>query len=178
MSEKKLIIDQLKTSYEGIFDLTGLYRMIDQFFYDKGFDKRERLNTEQIMPSGRMIKIEILPFKNVTDYFKIIVKIRFYGTNIKRVEIERDGAKIPLSEGKIMIIIDGYVESDRFSRWEQTPFLWFLRTIFDKYVFKGYYLRAEQWLLSDVEDIQSRIKSFLNVYRGKSRDTITAHVIG
>jgi len=39
MAEKKLVIDQVKLTYDGIFDLNGLYRTIDAWFYEKGYDK-------------------------------------------------------------------------------------------------------------------------------------------
>ena len=165
MAEDRLIIDQLKFTYEGVFDLPGLYRMINAFYYERGWDWGEHMNTEQILPSGRNIKIELTPFKNITDYYKNKVRIRIDGEDVKRVEIEKDGAKIPLQEGTLKIVFDGWIRSDRYSRWEDKPFLWFLRTIFDKYVFKDHYSKAEQWLFSDVEDIYLRVKSFLNVYR-------------
>ncbi|MBI4153189.1 hypothetical protein HY497_01580 [Candidatus Woesearchaeota archaeon] len=165
MSETRLIIDQMKLTYEGVFDLPGLYRLINSFYYERGWDWGEKINTEQILPTGRSIDIELTPFKNITDYYKNMVRIRISGDEIKRVEIEKDGAKIPLQEGKLKIVFDGYIRSDRYSRWEQKPLHWFLRTIFDKYVFKNHYAKAEQWLFSDVEDIYLRIKSFLNVYR-------------
>ncbi len=178
MSEKKLIIDQLKFAYDGPFDLPGLYRLIDSFFYEKGFDKHEKLNVEQVLPTGRSIKIEVIPYKNLSDYFRIHIRIRIYGSDIKRIEIEKDGAKIPLSDGKLMVIIDGYIESDRHSVWEDRPTFWFIRTIFDKYIFKGHYMKAEQWLVSDVEDIYQRMRSFLNVYKYRERGILAPHVIG
>ena len=58
MSEKKLVIDQLKLTYEGIFDLNGLYRMIDSWFYEKGYDRWELKNYEQVLPTGKDIEIE------------------------------------------------------------------------------------------------------------------------
>lgn len=177
MSEKRLIIDQLKFTYEGLFDMHGLYRLIDSFFYEKGFDKHEKLNVEQVMPTGKSIKVEMIPYKNITDYFKIHVRIRLHGVDIKQTEIDKEGVKIPINDGKIMIIFDGYVESDRHSKWEKSPLHWFIRTMFDKYIFKGHYLKAEQWLVSDVEDIYLRIKSFLNVYKYHERGIITEHVL-
>ena len=74
MSEKKLVVDQLKLTFEGIFDLNGLYRTIDSWFYEKSYDKLEKRNYEQVLPSGKDIEIELLPWKKTTDYFKNIVR--------------------------------------------------------------------------------------------------------
>ncbi len=178
MGEKRLIIDQLKFTYEGVFDLPGLYKLMDDFFYEKKYDRMEKLNTEQVFPNGRSIKIETIPFKNITDYFNIHVRIRIYATELKRVEIEKDGTHLSLQEGKILLVFDGYVNSDRQNWWQKRPILWFLRTLMDKYVFKGHYGKAEQWLYSDVEDLYLRIKAFFNVYRTvQERDILSRQIL-
>src|SRR3989338_925205 len=179
MSENRLIVDQTKLTYEGVFDLKGLFEMITQFFYEKGGDYVEKLNTEQIMPQGKTIKIELAPYKNITDYYKLIYRIRIYGTGIKQVELSKDGAKVPLDDGKLMIVIDGYIMSDRYNKWENQPVQWFFRALVDKYIFKVHFLKAEQWLLSDIDDLYLRIKSFLNVYRhARDRGAIAEQIIG
>ncbi len=165
MSEKKLVIDQMKLTYEGIFDLNGLYRLIDGWFYQKGYDKWEKKNFEQIMPTGKDVEIEMLPWKKTTDYFKNILKIRMKFTSIKDVEIEKNGVKMRLNQGRVMMIFDGYLESDYDQRWEDKPLFFLIRTLFDKYVFKSYFNKYEKWLVNDVYDLHGRIQRFLNLYR-------------
>ncbi len=165
MSEKKLVIDQMKLTFEGIFDLNGLYRTIDAWFYEKNYDKFEKKNFEQIMPTGKDIEIEILPWKKTTDYFKNVIKIRMRFTGIKDVEIEKEGVKLRLNQGRIMMIFDGYLISDYDQKWEDKPLFFLIRTLFDKYVFKPYFNKFEKWLINDVYDIHGRIQRFLNLYR-------------
>ena len=101
MSERKLVVDQLKLSYVGIFDLNSLYRMIDAFFYDKGYDKQELKNFEQVLPSGKDIEIELLPYRKYTDYFKGLIKIRIKFTKIKDVFVEKENKKLKINNEKI-----------------------------------------------------------------------------
>jgi hypothetical protein len=177
MSEKRLVVDQLKFAYTGLFDLPGLYKLIDSFFYEKGYDKRESMNSEQVMPDGRDIYLELMPFKSITDYFKMQVKIRLHVGHMKKLEIDRDGAKVPINEGELSIVFDGYLQSDRQGRWNNTPVQWFIRTIFDKYIFKGHFVRAEQWVVSDIDDLYKRITAFLNTYRGRERNLVAGHIM-
>jgi len=165
MSEKKLVIDQMKLDYSGLFDLNGLYRMIDSWFYEKGYDKWELKNYEQVMPHGKDITIELLPWKKITDYFKNTIRIRINGVGIKDIEVEKKGVKLKLNQGKIMMIFDGYLESDYEHRWEKKPYFFLIRTVFDKYLFKRYFNKFEKWLINDVYDIHGRIQRFLNLYR-------------
>ena len=177
MSEKKLIIDQMKFTHEGVFDLRELYRLIASFFYEQGWDWKEIMNSEQVLPSGRHIRIELEPWKSITDYFKMILRIRIHGSDIKQIMVEKDGVKVPLLEGKLMIIFDGYVLSDRAGKWENHPTLWFIRLIFDKYIFKGHYVKAEQWMVSAAEDLYIRIRKLLNVSYPGERGFIAKHVL-
>lgn len=165
MSEKKLVIDQLKLTYVGIFDLNGFYRTIDGWFYEKGYDKWEHKNYEQVLPTGKDIEVELLPWKKTTEYFKNIIKIRLKFTGVKDVEIEKQGIKLKLNQGKAMVVIDGYLESDYENKWEKKPLFFLIRTIFDKFIFKRYFNQYEKWLINDVSDIHARMQKFLNIYR-------------
>lgn len=163
--ERTLIIDQLKLSYEGLLDLPELYRLIDSWFYEKGWDKYEHMNQELVTSSGRQIRIIMEPWKSISDYYKLVIKIKLHGLDIIDVEIEKDKQKVKLNQGQLRIIFDGYVVSDRQGKWNDKPFFWFLSNIFRKYFFKDYQDKAERWLSSDLDDLYQKIKSFLNVRR-------------
>ena len=165
MSEYKLIIDQLKLTYEGIFDLYGLHKTIDAWLYEKGYDRWEKKNYEQVLPTGKEVEIELMPWKKTTDYFKNIIRFRIKALNIKDVEVDKDGEKLKLNQGKVMIIIDGYHNTDYEDYWAKKQFFFFLRQMFDKYIFKRYTSKFEKWLMNDVYDIHARIQKFLNLYR-------------
>lgn len=165
MTERTLVVDQLKLSYEGLFDLAELYRLIDSWFYEKGWDKYEHINQEQITPSGRQIRLILEPWKGITDYYKIIIRIKANFNNVQDVEVEKEGKRIQLNQGEVKMIFDGYVLSDPHGKWNKKPLWWFLSIIFNKYFFKEYHNKAERWLLSDLDDLYQRIKSFLNVYK-------------
>jgi hypothetical protein len=165
MTERTLVVDQQKLSYEGLFDLAELYRLIDSWFYEKGWDKYEHVNHELMTQQGRQVRLVLEPWKSITDYFQIIIRIKANFNNITDVEIEKEGGKTRLNQGDVKMIFDGYVVSDRQGKWNKSPFLWFLSIIFNKYFFKKHHNKAEQWLKSDLDDLYQRIKSFLNVYK-------------
>ena len=165
MSEKKLVIDQLKLTYEGLFDMTGLWRLIDAWFYEKGYDRWEHKNFEQVMATGKTIEIELLPWKKTTEYFKNTIRIRIKAKDVKDVEIEKKGVKLKLNQGKLMFIFDGYLESDYENKWEGKAVFFLIRTVFDKYFLRRTTDFYEKWLVNDLYDIHGRIQRFLNVYR-------------
>ena len=89
MTERELIVDHMRIQYEGLFDATELYKLIDRFFRDKGYDKRDLKNVEKVRPQGKFIEIELLPWKKTTDYFKNEIKVRMIMEDLKDVEVEK-----------------------------------------------------------------------------------------
>ncbi len=165
MSEKKLVVDQLKINYDGIFSVNGLYKLLDSWFYENAYDKLEKKNDERVTPNGKDIEIEMRPWKKPTDYANKIMKIRLFMKGIKDVVVEKDGVKHRLNQGSVQIIIDGYIETDYENKWEQKPTFFFIRALFDKYIFKFHTDAFEAELIDDVHHIQTSVKSFLNLYR-------------
>jgi hypothetical protein len=168
MSVPRRIIDQLKLTYEGMFDFNGLYRTITSWFYEKGYDMWEYKNIEHVLATGKDIDIELRPWKKTTDYFKNMIWIRLRATNVKDVEIEKEGVVQKINQGKLMIIFDAYLESDYGeyeSQWEKKAWMFFLKTIMEKFVFKRYVAQAEKWLVNDTYQLHGIIQKFLNLYR-------------
>ena len=171
MTEKKIVIDKLRLSYEGLFSVVELYKIIDTFLREKGYDKRERVHQERVLPEGKYIELEIEPWKKYTDYVKSEIRTRIIMKDVKEVEIERDKMKVRLNQGKVQFVFDGYLTTDYEGRWEQKPIFFFLRTIFDKYVYKIYTGKYEGQVIEDVNQLHARIKAFLNLYRYSEEST-------
>lgn len=165
MAERELIVDHIRLEYEGLFDARELLSMIDRYFRDKGYDKRELRNIEQVKPEGKYVEIEYLPWKKTTDYVKNEIWIRLIMSDLKEVEVEKDGVKVKLNQGKIQFVFDGYLTTDYENRWEAKPTFFLVRTLFDKYFLKTYIDKYKGVLVDDVQLLHSTIKSFLNLYR-------------
>ena len=165
MAEREKIVDELRLNYEGLFDVNELYLTMDKWFREKQYDKRELKNIENVKPDGKFIELWIMPWKKITDYAKIEIKIRIQMFNIKEVEVEKDKHKVKLNQGKIQMVFDGFLTTDYENKWEGKPTYVFLRTIFDKFIYKGYTARFQSQVAEDVNHLNTTIKSFLNLYR-------------
>ena len=67
MVERDIVVDRMKIEYEGLFSARELYKLIDNWFFEKGYDKREKKSSESIKPAGKYIEMELEPWKKVTD---------------------------------------------------------------------------------------------------------------
>jgi len=165
MADVRIIVDHLKLDFKGIFDSKGLFKMIGDWFNNRGIQKREPKNFEQDLPDGKYIEYEIAYWKKVTDYNRFIYKIRALFFGLKKVDVMHEKKKMRLSQGRVLIYFDAYIEHDYENRWERLPFLIFLRTIFDKFVYKAYTERFERRISFDAHDLYNEVEKFLNMYR-------------
>ncbi len=165
MVERKLLVDEETIEYEGLFNLIELYSIIDDFLKLKGYDKFESLNEESVYPSGKEIHILIDPTKWHTDYVRKVLKVNILMKKVKEVETEVDKVKVKLNQGKISIEFSAFLETDWEGRWEQKPIYYFIRTLFDKYIYRKHTDDFESEIVSDCHELREKMGSFLNLYR-------------
>jgi len=162
MTERHLVIDHLKFSYEGLFNASELYALVSSFFFEKGYDWYEKVNEEQITPSGKQIHLVLSPWKNVSEYYKLNIMVKINMIDLKEVEIEQEGQSLRLSQGLVRMTFDAYVFSDRKEKWAGSTFKWFMMIVLEKYFFRNHLEKFETWVKSDVEDLLHKIKTYLN----------------
>ena len=165
MAERDVVIERYRLTYEGLFNLLDLYTMIDEYFEDKGYDKREKKNVERVTPEGKYIELHFEPWKKLTDYAKSVIAVRIILSDIKEVEVEKDGVKVKLNQGKVQFVFDAFLETDYEHRWEMKPMFFFIRTIFDKYIYRNYTISFKNEVANDLNGLIVMCRSFLNLYR-------------
>ncbi len=161
MAEKhKLIVK--KFGYEGYFNYKEFFRIMDTWFREKFYDKEEKINEEYVTPQGKHLEIEFAPWKKVTDYFNIKVKIVINVDNLKEVTIKKDGKTVKTNYGKISAKVTGYLVVDYESKW-QKPLQYFYRHLMDHYIYRHITRQYEMEVIGDVNDLSTRLTNYLNV---------------
>tara|TARA_B100001971_G_C18212506_1_gene551665 strand:+ start:464 stop:1003 length:540 start_codon:yes stop_codon:yes gene_type:complete len=165
MSDVRIIVDHIKLDYQGLFKLNDFFKTIDAWLFERGLEKRTNKNFEQNTPKGKFIEWEIASWKKITPYVRYIYKLRVLIYGLKKVEVAKDKENLQLDNGHILIYFDGYIEFDYEHRWDETPILVFLRTLYDKFIYKVYTERFENRLTYDLHQLYDVIERFLNMYR-------------
>lgn len=169
MVERHLVIDDKRIKYEGVFDAKGLFDVITSWASDKGYWVVEKSHVESLKNDGKFIEFNLNPvFKKVTDYAKFVFKLKIQLSDIKDVVVEQDHRKVKLQDGKVNIRIDANLETDYEGKWENKPFLYFLRTVFEKYVFGSSLARFDSQIREDGSVLETNLKSFLNLGKFRS----------
>jgi len=167
MVERKILVDEETLEYEGLFDFHELYSIFDDYYSLKGYDKFEWLNEEQVFKEGKDIHIIQQPMKWHTDYVRKVMKIEMFCTGVKEVETEVDKVKVKLNQGKVRLLFSGWFETDWEGRWEQRPLYQFMRTIFNKFIYRKHTKDFEMELISDLNELREKSGSYLNLSRFK-----------
>ena len=168
MGDRRILTEE-EVTYEGLFEAKELYRIMDDFFDTKGYDKAEPAHREQITEKGKDIHLEYTPHKKVSDYFEIFIEIEIDMRDLTDVETEIDGKRKHLKKGEINIGIKTILESDYEGRWEQNAFYYMWRTIIDKFFYKKQTQDFQEIALKDTRDIKERLGSYLNLQRYKKQ---------
>ncbi len=165
MAQRKILISDLTIEYEGLFDAFELFKLMDEWFHNQGYEKQEIRDTERVREKGKTIDYEIMPYKKMSDYVKYEIDIRVMIKDMIQTEIKKDNKPIKINKGKITILFSAFLVTDLLERWESKPLFFFLRTIYDKFVNKKYMERYDAGLMKDVENIHTELKAYLNLSR-------------
>ncbi len=165
MAERKKVVDNLEIVYEGLFNAKDLFSIINQWFKEHNYEKREEMHTEKVRADSKYIEFELFPWRTITDYAKFEIQIRAKLKDLKEVVVEKAGVRVKMMQGRVHIILDGYLTTDVEGKWDQKPIWFFLSQLMDKYIFRIHTSNWEGQLKGEVTSIHSTIKSFLNLHR-------------
>lgn len=164
MAELYFVLKPQTVAYTGLLNVHELYMQIDSWFRDKGYEKNEIKNEEAVAKEGKYIELHLEPWKKVTDYLKFVIRLKLKIFDCKEVEVELDGHKTGMHEGRVQASIEAWLLTDYEDRFDQRPLHYFLRTIYDKFFFRTYTQKYSGELKQDALALINELKSFLNLY--------------
>lgn len=165
MAEIKTLIDGKSLSYEGVFNLKELYRLIDKWFKDHGYDKQEIKNWEDVSQNEKQIILEIIPYKKVSDYARLDIRIFMIFSKLTELDLDKDGMKFKMNKGRAEFYFDAYVVTDYENKWETRPTFYFVKNVFDKWVYRIYTSSYDGEVIRDCTEVENEIRSYLNMNR-------------
>jgi len=172
MVEKKHVVFDLRVAYNGPLSIEEFYAEVEKWMEEKGLQKELKRKSENVTSKGKKIEWIIEAWRNPVRAVKQVVRLQALFNNIKEIKIKRKGHNIKMNQADVLISIDGFVETSLTSRWTQTPFYQFFRTMYDKYIWNiGMTITEghESLVNADCYDLHKRLKAFLELYKMKVR---------
>ncbi len=162
MAEKDLILKE-KLEHSGIFDFPKLYNFAHRSFKDDGYGVNEDKYSEKVNGQKRDITVEWKATKDISDYFKEEYKIKIEITEMSEVEVEIDGVKKNMNQGKISIEISGTLIKDKDNKWETSTFYRFLRDVYNKYVIPARIIDRQSKVSDKAREFLEELKKYLEL---------------
>ncbi len=165
MAERRIVVDTLRLNYQGLVNITEFYRMLDSWFKQHGYEKYEKNVSEQVFKNTKQTEVIWEPWKKINDYAKIVIKMTILMTNIKEVVIKKDNKRVKTQQAKVLITFMGHLETDWEHKWEGNPVLYFLRAVFDQFVYKIHTDKYYSLVAEETDKMYAMMKAYLNLQR-------------
>ena len=154
----------LRITYSGIFDVDELFGAIKSFFNERKYTFIQEEHTETIKTSGREIKINISPERNVDEYVKFKINLEVLGWRCTDVLIDEDGKKVKKQRGDLEIRFKSSMAKNYKKTFKGNKFGEFLRQTYEKYITKDRLSKYEDKLTDETNELINRIKTTLGQY--------------
>ena len=159
MPEKDTIFSS-KIKYDGIFLFSDFYKFCHDWLKDEtGLDISEDKYTEKLKGDSKELDIEWTGKREVTDYFKFEVGIKFKILNLKKVEIKQNNT----NKGSVEIKTKGTLVRDYKGKFEGNFFQKFVRSIYEKWVITSRIREFEEKLIGDCDEFLAQAKAYLDL---------------
>jgi hypothetical protein len=146
-----------------LFKFSDFYSFAHAWFKGELIGVDEEKYAEKVSGNKREISIEWKGTKELSDYFKTEYKIKFEIKDLVEVEVEIDGTKEKMNQGKIEVEIKGVLVRDHKSKWDTSAFSRFMRDVYNKYVIPSRVEDMKSIVSNNVRNFKEQLKMFLNL---------------
>ena len=164
--ERELVINNRQLHYKGIFRVNELFKTINDALHHRNYHPHEKKSEEVVTEEGKKFYLELRPKKSVTNYAKLLIKIKLSLDNVTEVPEVVDGDKHLFQKGTMNIVFDAWVLTEYDHRWGMKPFVYFVKGLINKFFYKWPLEDALPGTVSeDTAYVFSAIKKLLKSYK-------------
>lgn len=96
-----------------------------------------------------------------------IIALRALFDNVKEIVIKKDGKKIRINYGDVLVNIDGWrYAMVHMGFWGMKPIYYFIMALIDKYIYH-FLNKHDSMIVDDCHDLFKRIRAFFGLERYK-----------
>jgi hypothetical protein len=164
MAEKEEVIREKDLAYSGVFDFKGFYGFSHNWLSNQeNYGVVEEKYSEKVEGNSKNMDVKWVATKEVSDYFKMEIKITMKLSDLTDVEVEIDGETKRSNRGKVSILLIGSLIKDPKSKWDTSAFNRFLRDVYNKYIVPNKIGEMKGLVVNDVIALKEEMKAFLEI---------------
>ena len=165
MSKTIDFLKEERIQFEGIFDLKELYKHAHDWLEWRKYDIEEKKYKEKVKPTGKELEIKWEATRDIDEYTQFLIKVKWQIFGLTDVEVQKEGKKVKMNKGEVNVYVTAALVLDWKDKWEERPFLKFLQSFFEKYLYKGTLDRLKSEIWKEGWEFFNEIKAFLHLYR-------------
>lgn len=151
-------------SYTGYFDAAKLWRIIRGFMESRGYFYLETEHNEIVREKGKELYMDVDIHREFSDYVKGRVRIECFIKDLVDVELDEEGTRRVLNDGKVKFKFESYVMTDFEGRFEGMAYLFFIRTMLEKFVYERQINKFKRLVQEDQDALIKEIRAYLNLF--------------
>lgn len=164
MAEIQTIVPKTKIAFEGIFSIKELRDLVMDWIFAKAYVPIESKAQQVVKKDAKFFEYKLAPYKKLSDYAKCVVKIVISASNCKDVVVTVAGKKRKMQEGKVLVMVEGLLETDYEAKWE-VPWLYAIRVIAEKYIIAPFISHHSSYVASETGQVISQIRGYFNLQK-------------
>lgn len=163
MAEKETIFSS-KTTYNGFFNFSDFYNFCHSWLTEEtGLLIIEKKYSEKLMGDSKGIEIKWEGHKDITDYFRMEIKVDFRILGLTKVDLNQNGVKVSTNKGSVEMKITGTLSRDYKGKFETTAFRKFLREIYEKWIIPSRIDEFQGKIAMECDEFLSQAKAYLDL---------------
>lgn len=163
MVEKDTIVKE-KLKYAGLLDLEQTYKFTYEWLKREDLNVIEDEYSEKVKSNGKELEIKWTASKKFTDYFKVVLSLKWRILGLSDVEVEVDGKKKKMNKAAdFSMEFKGVLEKDYSNKWEGSAFNKFIKDVYNKYVIPQRTDQKEDQVRDMVQNLKEELKAFLEL---------------
>jgi hypothetical protein len=173
LDEREMKVAVFEIENEETFHLKELYKYLHDYLIEEenfvslwGDDKPEVFFLEKQSSTGSRehhIWWRYLYYPNNSEYLRYVIKIDFQSIAMGKKEVIKDGQKLKLDSGDLIIRVQSFLQLDYKNEWKDHFILKRFDRVFRHYVYKSQIDFYKLDLYKTTYKIQNKIKQFLQL---------------
>jgi len=163
MEKRELFTEARIQQKKAFFDLSEVYRFAYKWLKWRKYDITEKKYKEKHNPNGKEMEIKWEAWKEIDSYSAFQIDIRWELYGVTDAKVNKDGKEVKMQTGEINVYVSAYLVLDYESKWEESPFLKFLRSFYEKYLYAGTVVKLKGDVWVEGWDFYNEVKAMLNL---------------
>lgn len=150
--------------YEGYTDFSRFWHLIRKLLEKRGYEYLEHEHNEIVKQDGKDIYLHVDADRTVSDYAKLRLVIKCTVNDLCDAKVETDSGTKRMDDCELSLVADSYVITDYQGRYQDKAWLFFLRTIAEKFLYRREISKFSHMAERDHDDLMHEARKYLNVF--------------